>query len=428
MESEEQPSSSKSKPKNLSGGHGKYCCIPGCNSAWGNSERKSTGISLFQVPSKEPDRAKWINVLKKYRRKGANDSFDPQNKKTFVCEFHFKDGDIRKTFGSSGRKVVRPGCVPSVFAFKSTDPKRKKRKSPTKRTSQIIESSSESIVESDSDDEQPEINQEEPPISELDLLKQETMELKLQLQKREETILKLDNQNKFLQSKMYTYENISKNEEIFRKTAGLELQSFQSLIKYVSPGEKFSNIKYYDTSRGLSDSIVPENHLKAGPATKLDANNQLFLYLTWLKNGLTLEHVSLVFQISKSTVSRYIITWTNFLYFSLGAIPIWPTRSQVNAHMPKSFKELYPTTRCIIDCTELFCQRPSSLATQSSLYSHYKSRVTYKGLIGISPSGATTFISQLYDGSISDKQIVRQSGFLHLWDKNDSVMADNISF
>ena len=94
--------------------------------------------------------------------------------------------------------------------------------------------------------------------------------------------------------------------------------------------------------------------------------------------------------------------------------------------MPKSFKELYPKTRCIIDCTELYCQRPSSLATQSSLYSQYKSHVTYKGLVGIAPSGAITFISQLYDGSISDKEIVRQSGFLqeHFWDKDDSVMAD----
>ena len=172
--------------------------------------------------------------------------------------------------------------------------------------------------------------------------------------------------------------------------------------------------------------MVQENFLKSGPSPKLDANDQLFLYLSWLKNGFTLHHVSLLFNIPVSTVSRYIITWSNLLYFTLGAIPIWPTRTQVDASMPKSFKELYPTTRCIIDCTELFCQRPSSLATQSSLYSHYKSRVTYKGLVGISPAGAITFISQLFDGSISDKAIVRESGFLqeHFWEKGDSVMAD----
>ena len=60
------------------------------------------------------------------------------------------------------------------------------------------------------------------------------------------------------------------------------------------------------------------------------------------------------------------------------------------------------------------------------MFSHYKGRVTYKGLLGIAPSGVVTFISQLYDGSISDKEIVRRSGFLNekLWLPNDSVMAD----
>ena len=110
----------------------------------------------------------------------------------------------------------------------------------------------------------------------------------------------------------------------------------------------------------------------------------------------------------------------------MGSIPIWPSKKQVEETMPESFKTTYPTTRCIIDCTELYCQRPSSLSTQGSMYSHYKSHVTYKSLIGIAPSGATTFISQLYEGSISDKDIVNRSGILHekLWGENDSIMAD----
>ena len=60
------------------------------------------------------------------------------------------------------------------------------------------------------------------------------------------------------------------------------------------------------------------------------------------------------------------------------------------------------------------------------MYSHYKSHVTYKGLIGIAPSGAITFVSQLFEGSISDNEIVKRSGFLtkKLWEKNDSIMAD----
>lgn len=114
------------------------------------------------------------------------------------------------------------------------------------------------------------------------------------------------------------------------------------------------------------------------------------------------------------------------MYFSLGAIPIWPSRQQIDESMPEPFRRTYPTTRCILDCTELFCQRPSSLSTQSSLYSSYTHHVTYKGLVGIAPSGAITFVSQLYPGSTSDKEIVTRSGILEkeLWDKNDSVMAD----
>ena len=94
--------------------------------------------------------------------------------------------------------------------------------------------------------------------------------------------------------------------------------------------------------------------------------------------------------------------------------------------MPLCFIETYPATRCIIDCTELFVQVPSSLTGQSALHSSYKHHGTYKGLIGITPSGAITFVSQLFPGSLSDKEITCQSWFLNpgFWQQGESVMAD----
>ena len=65
-----------------------------------------------------------------------------------------------------------------------------------------------------------------------------------------------------------------------------------------------------------------------------------------------------------------------------------------------------PSTRVIIDCTEVKCAMPSSLLLNSELFSTYKNHTTLKGLVGISPSGAITFISQLYTGSMSDREIV----------------------
>ena len=132
------------------------------------------------------------------------------------------------------------------------------------------------------------------------------------------------------------------------------------------------------------------------------------------------------FDIPKSTVSKYLVTWTNLLYFSLGKIVIWPSKVQVLDTMNETFNTTYPSTLCIIDCTEIFCQRPSSLSFQSAMYSNYKHHVTYKGLLGIAPFGAITFIRELYERSISDKEIVKRSSILNknLWDDNDSIMAD----
>ena len=94
--------------------------------------------------------------------------------------------------------------------------------------------------------------------------------------------------------------------------------------------------------------------------------------------------------------------------------------------MPDCFKTIRPNERVIIDCTDWFCQKSSSFIIQSSLFSHFKHHITYKGLLGISPSGTITFISELYDGSTSDVEIIKRCGILNkeLWSKDDDVMAD----
>lgn len=50
--------------------------------------------------------------------------------------------------------------------------------------------------------------------------------------------------------------------------------------------------------------------------------------------------------------------------------------------------------------------------------------MTYKSLIGISPAGAVTFVSDLYNGSVSDKQITKLSGLVEQCEEGDAIMAD----
>ena len=82
--------------------------------------------------------------------------------------------------------------------------------------------------------------------------------------------------------------------------------------------------------------------------------------------------------------------------------------------MPAAFKEMYPNTLAIIDATELKCETPSSLSLQSQLYSSYKSHTTLKGLVAIAPNGALVCVSELFAGSISDRQLFQESGILYL--------------
>ncbi len=125
----------------------------------------------------------------------------------------------------------------------------------------------------------------------------------------------------------------------------------------------------------------------------------------------------------QSTVRRIITTWVNFLYTVLGSVRIWMSEDAVKANLPKEFQD-YPDTQVVIDCTELRCQTPSSLLLQSEVFSSYKSHCTFKGLIGMAPHGAVTFVSSLYAGSISDKELLKQSGIVSLLKPGMAIMVD----
>ena len=77
--------------------------------------------------------------------------------------------------------------------------------------------------------------------------------------------------------------------------------------------------------------------------------------------------------------------------------------------MPSQFQVQYPNTRIITDATEVFISDPYA---QKLTFSSYKNHNTAKALAGITPSGSFSFISPLYGGSISDRELFMQSVLL----------------
>ena len=156
----------------------------------------------------------------------------------------------------------------------------------------------------------------------------------------------------------------------------------------------------------------------------LKAEQEFFLVLVRLRLGLLEEDIASRAGISSSHFSMIYVAWLDFLYSKFGTYPIWQTTACVQQKMPECFKEIYPSVRVTIDCTEIFIEKPNSIKYQSQTYSNYKHHNTAKGLIGISPSAAVSFVSDLYSGRTSDTQLTKSCVILKLLEGNDSLMAD----
>lgn len=241
-------------------------------------------------------------------------------------------------------------------------------------------------------------------------------ELENLLKKKEEEIKKLQQQ---LEIERFGIQRFSNDNALISFYTGFaSMVLFTTFYEFVKPAANRMTSYYYRSSDKINQQVLVGN-----PRAML-LIDELFMFLCRLKCGLKEQDLAVRFKCHLSTVSRKIITWANFLYFVLGSINIWPSREHINASMPNQFKSMYPSTRVIIDCTELKTERPSSLVLSSKCYSSYKSSHTWKGLVGIAPHGALTFVSCLYTGCMSDVEITKLSGLIDLLDRGDSIMAD----
>lgn len=178
-------------------------------------------------------------------------------------------------------------------------------------------------------------------------------------------------------------------------------------------------IKYYG-----AHNAAQLRDFKCGPTRQLASIDELFLTLVKLKQGSANQDLAERFGITDSHVSNIFITWVSILNKVLTNQNIWMSKRKVVKNMPDCFKPLYKDVRVVIDCTEMRIEKPSDCEAQAASYSQYKSSNTLKALIGISPSGVTTFVSDLYEGKISDNEITMRSGLFDLMQKGDAVMCD----
>ena len=152
--------------------------------------------------------------------------------------------------------------------------------------------------------------------------------------------------------------------------------------------------------------------------TKLPKLSMVLMFLMKLCLNLFDKDFAQRFSVHSSTVSRHFRRVLD-VAFEATFLNQWPERDVLRLTMPLSFRR-FKKCYVIIDCTEIFMERPSDLLARAQVWSNYKHHSTMKFLIGITPQGTVSFVSRCAGGRMSDKEITEQSGIM------DHLLPGNI--
>ena len=170
-------------------------------------------------------------------------------------------------------------------------------------------------------------------------------------------------------------------------------------------------------SQSAKRTGVPRRICRCG----LTIEDQFFYVLVRLRTGVSILEIAHRCGVSSGDFSKMFTTWVNFLAYELQAMHPFPEDSP--RILAKAFLK-FPSTRIVVDGTEVYTKRPSGLMSRKQLFSHYKHHNTVKFLVGISASGAILYVSNMWGGEASDQKMTRECGVLDLLSCGQDFMAD----
>ena len=115
----------------------------------------------------------------------------------------------------------------------------------------------------------------------------------------------------------------------------------------------YTSFETYDHFRYVLHCLGPNAYELDYKSRALDTEDEFFLFLVKLRLNHEDQDLSYRFGISRQIVSSIFHTWLNFLFFQLQEAVKFIEMDVVKMHMPKDFKAKYPSTRVILDATEV---------------------------------------------------------------------------
>ncbi|XP_021163678.2 uncharacterized protein LOC105939306 [Fundulus heteroclitus] len=246
---------------------------------------------------------------------------------------------------------------------------------------------------------------------------EEAMELKMENQTlKEELSRRIYEHVAPPQKPPFSVEEVKNDDKQFKFYTGLTWLQFMSLWDFLGPSR--DKLPRYKSSEKSPDK-------RRGVKRNLDPLDELFLTLISLNSGLLHKDLAYRFGICVSLVSEIVIAWIQFMYLKFSALKksMFASREIVARNLPSCFEKL-EGLRIIIDFAKFFVEQASNSEHQGNLYSSKTILEVYKVLMGVSPTGDVMFVSDACAESVSDVEIVKQSGFLDHLESGDLVFAD----
>ncbi|XP_068741732.1 uncharacterized protein [Montipora capricornis] len=185
----------------------------------------------------------------------------------------------------------------------------------------------------------------------------------------------------------------------------------------------YTGLPSFDILHNVLEHVSP---FVAYKSQNLTTFQEFIMTLIKLKLDAPHQDLSYRFNVSLSTVSRIFSAWMVALDVRLAPLINWPEREDLRRTMPQCFKYSFGNkTTVILDCFEVFINRPSNLLARAQTWSSYKHHNTVKVLIGITRQGTISYVSQAWGGRTSDKFLTENGcGILNKLLPGDLVLAD----